>query len=211
VEEAAAASDESEVDEESYSYSSTDDSECDASDESCYEEESSTFAPTVINNQYTQQQHIAEQAGVDYYDPSIPIYEETEQQINEVVIQVEVDADTLDARDVETNKTTQIIIGATVGVIVLLVVCFIGYSLRNYMNADRIEQEKVHEIQKEVQMARAKSAAAKANVDEVDHVIDQFRTNETEQKLKTEEIEEGAVLEEQYNPLHDFAVFGVGN
>lgn len=133
--------------------------------------------------------------------------------VNEVVIQVEVDADTLDARDVETNKNTQVIIGATIGVVILLGVCFLGYSLRSYMNADRLEQEKVHEIQKEVQMARARKAVAKPNVDDVDAVIDQFRTNETEQKLKTDPNadDDGAALEEQYNPLHDFAVFGVGN
>lgn len=40
-----------------------------------------------------------------------------------------------------------------------------------------------------------------------------MRNVDTEQKLSGIEVpgEDGEALEEQYNPLHDFAVFGVGN
>jgi hypothetical protein len=135
------------------------------------------------------------------------------------MVQVEVDEATAEAMNVDnirTNNKAAIVIGVTVTIVILLAVCFLGNMLSNYMNRARLEEQAMQQIQKEVQLetkqTRQHTSGGNKNVDEVDAVIDEFR-HDTEQKLSGVEIpgQDGEVLEEQYNPLHDFAVFGVGN
>lgn len=116
---------------------------------------------------------------------------------------------TLDQEEtVATNNSSTVIIAATGTIVVLLGV---GYCMRvvyTRMNEEELEQQAAKVQQEEIYMAKIQSK--KSKVEDIDAVIDEYRHHgDSNVKLKAGMAADE--LEEQYNPMHDFAVFAVGD
>lgn len=114
----------------------------------------------------------------------------------------------MNIEEVDTNNKSTTIIAVTVSIVILLAVAYCMRVLYQRMNAEELEKLEIQA--KQAEMVKMKTVQKKQKVESVDAIIDQVRAHGTsDMKMMDPQVEDQ--LEEQYNPLHDFAVFGVGN
>jgi len=184
-------------------------------------EESSSSTEFVPGTSYTRDSNgnvISVNIEEEVYVPDVQVIEEREIIENEIRTQITVEQEIIiQEEEVDTNAKSTIIIAATVAVVVLLATAYGMRLLYNRMNAEELEKVAIKAKQEEIHMTKMKSAKRamqKNDIDEVDAVIDEVRQHgDSNMKLNPNVVSrvEDDEFEEQYNPLHDFAVFGVGN
>jgi len=142
------------------------------------------------------------------YIPDVEVIGEREIIQNEIRTQITVEQEQammMNVEEVDTNNKSTTIIAVTVSIVLLLAVAYCMRVLYQRMNAEELEKLEIQA--KQAEMVKMKTVQKKQKVESVDAIIDQVRAHGTsDMKMMAEEQ-----LEEQYNPLHDFAVFGVGN
>jgi len=111
------------------------------------------------------------------------------------------------------NSTTAIV-AISASIVAVLLLGFCAKAVYARMHADELEQQAVKARQEQIYMTKIRDRKlTKGKVDEIDGVIDHVRSStlnafDTAHKL---DVSGGEELEAQYDPRHDFAVFGVGN
>lgn len=145
------------------------------------------------------------------------VIEETTVIESEVTTQITVEQEIIvQEEEVDTNGKSTIIVGVTASVVVLLLIAYFMRVLYNRMNAEALEKVAIKAKQEEIHMTKMKSVKRSRqkkdnNVDQVDEVIEEVRKHgDSNMKMIASRVEDDE-FEEQYNPLHDFAVFNVGN
>jgi len=153
----------------------------------------------------------------EVYIPDVSVIEETTVIESEVTTQITVEQEIIvQEEEVDTNGKSTIIVGVTASVVVLLLIAYFMRVLYNRMNAEALEKVAIKAKQEEIHMTKMKSVKRSRqkkdnNVDQVDEVIDEVRKHgDSNMKMIASRVEDDE-FEEQYNPLHDFAVFNVGN
>lgn len=145
------------------------------------------------------------------YIPDVEVIGEREIIQNEIRTQITVEQEQtmmMNVEEVDTNNKSTTIIAVTVSIVILLAVAYCMRVLYQRMNAEELEKLEIQA--KQAEMVKMKTVQKKQKVESVDAIIDQVRAHGTsEMKMMDPQVEDQ--LEEQYNPLHDFAVFGVGN
>lgn len=153
----------------------------------------------------------------EVYIPDVSVIEETTVIESEVTTQITVEQEIIvQEEEVDTNGKSTIIVGVTASVVVLLLIAYFMRVLYNRMNAEALEKVAIKAKQEEIHMTKMKSVKRSRqkkdnNVDQVDEVIEEVRKHgDSNMKMIASRVEDDE-FEEQYNPLHDFAVFNVGN
>lgn len=171
------------------------------------------YEPIVITAGYAT----TEETETEVYIPDVSIVEDKTIIENHVTSQLTVDSNGSTVMNVneqvDTNSKSTVIVAVTVSIVILLCIAYGMRILYRRMNAEELEKTAIKIKQEEIHMTKMKSFnRQKKKVDEADDVIDAVR--ESNMKFKDDpavsRVEEDE-FEDQYNPLHDFQVFGISN
>lgn len=163
-----------------------------------------------------QREIIEEDMTNEVYVPDVEIIAEIERLENEIRTQITVEQEQavmMNVEEVDTNNKSTMIVAVSISIVVLLAIAFCMRVLYQRMNAEELEKLQTEAKQAEIAMTKLKTVQKKKQqIESVDAIIDQARQHGTsDMKMVNNSRVEDDEFEEQYNPLHDFAVFGVGN
>ena len=172
------------------------------------------YEPIVITAGYATADQETER---EVYIPDVSIVEDKTIIENMINTQFTVDSNGNTVMNMEeqvdTNNKSTVIVAVTVSIVILLCIAYAMRVLYRRMNAEELEKMDIKIKQEEIHMTKMKSVNRhKKKVDEADDVIDAVRDSNMKLKgeLAVSRVEEDE-FEDQYNPLHDFQVFGIGN
>lgn len=160
------------------------------------------FDPIIITNSGSSSNSAS--GGKEVFIPTVPIVQQNQTTYRNVTVGR--------PKDLETNNTSLMVIAAAAGVI-LLVSC--AYACRLFyqkLNHDKIQKEAIRAKQLEVTVGK-KVKAGEIIIDAGAMHAGAQSSNAKMMDIINDHVAEGEhdKYDEQYNPHHDFAIFGLGD